>query len=62
MKWVKTIITIILLVLVCVAIYYGGLLGPIMTSGETYEKNGVTFIYPGGGQKQIVYLKDQLQQ
>ena len=39
MKWVKTIITIILLVLVCVAIYYGGLLGPIMTSGETYEKN-----------------------
>ena len=48
MKWVKTIITIILLVLVCVAIYYGGLLGPIMTSGETYEKNGVTFIYPEG--------------
>ena len=41
MKWVKTIITIILLVLVCVAIYYGGLLGPIMTSGETY-------IYPEG--------------
>lgn len=48
MKWVKTIITIILLVLVCVAIYYGGLLGPIMTSGETYEKNSVTFIYPEG--------------
>ena len=42
MKWVKTIITIILLVLVCVAIYYGGLLGPIMTSGETYETNSVS--------------------
>lgn len=46
MKWIKTLITIILLVGVCVAIVYGGLLDSIVTSNEIYEKNGVTFEYP----------------
>lgn len=46
MKWVKTIITIILLVLIAGVVWYSGMLEPVTSASNVYEKNGVTFEYP----------------